>query len=78
MDTHLEVLEAEVMQLSPADKSHLLERLIATLDVDEEYQKAWEAVADQREADLDAGLAVEVSGEEAMTRLRARLARCQP
>lgn len=73
MNTHLEILEAEVMQLPPADKSHLLERLIATLDVDEEYQKAWDAVADQREAELDSGLAVAVPLEEAMQRLRARL-----
>lgn len=75
MNTHLEILEAEVMQLPLADKSHLLERLIATLDVDEEHQKAWNSVADQREAELDAGLAVEVPSEEAMARLRARLAR---
>lgn len=74
MSRHLEILEAEVMQLPAADKSHLLERLIATLDVDEEYQKAWEAVAEEREAELDSGSAVAVPLEEAMQRLRARLA----
>lgn len=74
MNTHLEILEAEVMQLPLADKSHLLERLIATLDADEEYEKAWEAVADRREAELDSGLVVAVPLEDAMKRLRARLA----
>lgn len=62
------------MQLPPADKSHLLERLIASLDADEEYEKDWEAVADRREAELESGLVAEVPIEEAMQRLRARLA----
>ena len=75
MNTHLEILEAQALQLPPADKSHLLERLIASLDADEEYEKAWEAVADQREADIVAGRAHWVDGDEAMQRLRAGLAR---
>ncbi len=75
MNTHLEVLEAQAMQLPPADKSHLLERLIASLDKDEEYEKAWEAVADQREAELESGLVEALPGEEVMRRLRARLGR---
>ncbi len=74
MNTQLEVLEAEVMQLPAADKSHLLERLIAALDADPEYERAWEAVADRREAELDASLVAAVPLEEAMQRLRARLA----
>ena len=32
MSTTLEILEAEVLKLAPADRSHLLERLIASLD----------------------------------------------
>ena len=73
MNTHLEILEAQALQLPPADKSHLLERLIASLDKDEEYEKAWEAVADRREAELESGLVAEVPFEEAMLRLRAKL-----
>lgn len=73
MNTHLEVLEAQALQLPPADKSHLLERLIASLDADEEVAKAWEAEADRREAELEAGLVVELPGEEVMRGLRARL-----
>jgi hypothetical protein len=61
--------------VAPADKSHLLELLIASLDKDEEYEKAWEAVADEREADIAAGRAQWVPGDEAMLRLRARLVR---
>jgi Putative addiction module component len=75
MNTRLEILVAQALQLSLADKSHLLERLIASLDADEEYAKAWEAVADQREADIASGRAHWVDGDEALLRLRASLVR---
>ncbi|WP_394792024.1 addiction module protein [Rhodoferax sp.] len=75
MATHLEVLEAEALKLAPADRSHLLERLIASLDIDPELEKVWELETDRREASLESGSAVEVPGHEAMARLRSRLAR---
>lgn len=75
MTTHLEALEAEALKLAPADRSHLLERLIASLDVDPDVEKAWELEADRREASLESGSAVEVAGQDAMSRLRSRLAR---
>ena len=75
MTTPLELLEAEALKLAPADRSHLLERLTASLDVDPEVQQAWEAEADRREASLASGAVAEVAGQEAMDRLRARLTR---
>lgn len=75
MNTNLEVLEAEVLRLAPVDRSHLLERLIASLDADPEVEEAWEREADRREADLDSGLIAAVPGQEAIARLRARLSR---
>ena len=75
MNTRLEVLEAEALKLAPADRSHLLERRIASLDSDPEVEEAWELEADRREASLEAGPAAEVPAEEAMSWLRARLAR---
>ncbi len=75
MSTSLEVLEAEVLQLAPADRSHLLEKLIASLDLDLEVEEAWAREADRREAELESGLVVAVPGEEAIVRLRARLSR---
>ncbi|MGB4857869.1 MAG: addiction module protein [Dokdonella sp.] len=75
MTTSLEVLEAEALKLAPADRSHLLERIIASLDADPEVEEAWEWEADRREASLVSGSAVEVPGQEAMDRLRSRLAR---
>jgi putative addiction module component (TIGR02574 family) len=75
VSTSLEVLEAEVLQLAPADRSHLLEKLIASLDLDLEVEEAWAREADRREAELESGLVVAVPGEEAIARLRARLSR---
>jgi Putative addiction module component len=50
MTTHLEALEAEALKLAPADRSRLLERLIASLDVDPDVEQAWELEADRRES----------------------------
>ena len=73
MSTSLEVLEAEVLQLAAADRSHLLERLIASLDSDPELDAAWEREADRREAELESGSVLPVPGHEAVARLRAKL-----
>jgi putative addiction module component (TIGR02574 family) len=73
MSTTLEILEAEVLQLPAADRSHLLERLIASLDPDPDVEEAWEQETDRREAQLAAGTATIVPGHDAIARLRARL-----
>jgi hypothetical protein len=73
MSTSLEVLEAEVLQLAPADRSRLFERLIASLDLDADVEQAWDEVADRRERELDAGTALMVPAPEAIARLRQRL-----
>ena len=75
VNTNLEVLEAEVLQLAPVERSHLLERLIASLDSDPEVEEAWEREADRREAELESGLIAAVPGQEAVARLRAKLQR---
>ena len=68
MSTNLEVLETEVLQLAPVERSHLLERLIASLDSDPEVEEAWEQEADRREAELESGATLAVSGQEAIAR----------
>jgi len=75
VNTNLEVLEAEAMKLAPSERAHLLERLIASLDTDPEVEDAWEREADRREAALESGHVTEVAGNEAISRLRSRLAR---
>lgn len=75
MSINLEVLEAEVLQLPPLERSRLLERLISSFDSDPEVEEAWEQEADRRESELESGSVTAVSGQEAITRLRARLTR---
>jgi putative addiction module component (TIGR02574 family) len=70
----LEILENEVLRLPPVERSHLLERLIASLDIDSEIEAAWEQEADRRETELAAGRATLIPAQEAIARLRARLA----
>lgn len=73
MTAELDLIEAEVFKLSPADRTHLLERLVASLDSDPEVEAAWEAEAERREAALAAGEVTEVSGPDVLARLRASL-----
>lgn len=72
MPTSLETLQAEVLRLPPADRAKLLDRLIASLDVDAGVEAAWDQVADQRERELSAGNASAVPFEVAIAKLEAR------
>lgn len=72
MTTTVETLEAEALKLAPADKSRLLERLIASLDEDPETEAAWDAVADAREDALRSGSVNPIFLGESLARLEAR------
>lgn len=72
MSSTLEKLQAEVLRLPPADRAKLLDRLIASLDVDASAEAAWDQLADQRENELAAGTTAEVPFEVAIARLEAR------
>ena len=72
MSTSLEAIQAEVLRLSPSDRSRLLERLIVSLDADAEVEAEWDRVADARESEVTSGLVTAVPLEEAMARLEAR------
>ena len=74
MSTTLETLQAEVWRLSPKDRARLLDRLIASLDADADAddEAVWDAVADKREAEMDAGTLEAVPLDAALSRLEAR------
>jgi putative addiction module component (TIGR02574 family) len=73
MPSQLEYVQAQVMQLSPAERNHLLEHIFLSLDTDAEVEAAWDKVADEREEDIAAGRSQWIPGDEAMQQLRARL-----
>jgi hypothetical protein len=72
METTLDALQAEVMKLSAADRSRLLDALLDRVDQDEEVEKEWEKVADRRDAELDSGAVVAVDGPAVLERLKAK------
>ena len=72
MATEFDTLQAEVLRLSPKDRARLLDRLIASLDADTEAEAAWDALAAQREAEIESGVIEPVSLDAAIARLEAR------
>lgn len=72
MSIPVEVLEVEVLSLPPAERSRLLDRLLASLDPDPEWEEAWAQETDRREVEIAAGRATWLPGEEVVARLRAK------
>lgn len=73
MSRPIEALAAEVLQLPSAARSRLLDRVVASLDADRARDAAWDALAAHRDAEIESGAAIAVSGPEAVARLRAEL-----
>ena len=73
MSIPLAVLEAELLSLPQADRSRMVDRLLASLGHDPEWEQAWSDEADLREAKINAGQAQWVNGPEAVARIRPLL-----
>lgn len=73
MPMQLDALETEVLKLSPAERSHLLDRLVASLDADSEIADAWALEAERRDAEIDAGRVTLVPGKVVLARLGSQL-----
>ena len=79
MNTSLKDLEAQALQLSPTERGELIHRLIVSLDdqrgdTPELIAQAWDDEIARRIADMAAGRTRWVDADEAMTRIRARVA----
>jgi putative addiction module component (TIGR02574 family) len=72
MSSTLEVLEAEALQLSASDRARLVERLIASLDIDPEVEEAWAAEVERRNAEIESGAVALIPGPEALAKLKAQ------
>ena len=73
MDTPLEALESQVLRLPAAERARLLDRVVARLDTDAARDKAWDAVAANREALMWDDPALLVSMDSVLEKLRAEL-----
>ena len=70
MSSKLEALEAEVLQLSAAERARLIDRLIASLDLDPEVEEAWAVEVERRNTEIESGRVPLISGPEALAKLR--------
>ena len=73
MATPIEALEAKVLNLPAAERSHLLDKLLASLDQDHSIEDAWQTEAKRRDDEIESGAVVADSGAAVMRRLRAGL-----
>ena len=73
MTTSLETVEAAAMQLSPEERSELIERLIDTVLPAPPLHPAWEAEIARRVAEMDAGLVEGIPAEQVFAEMRAMI-----
>jgi hypothetical protein len=70
--TPLDAVQSEVLKLSSVDRAKLLDALLDSIDWDEAAEREWEQLADERDAELDAGQESVLDGPAVLARLRAR------
>lgn len=73
MSISLEALEAELLNLGSADRSRLLDKLIASLDADRATDDAWKQEARRRDEEIESGAVQSIPGDVVLARLRAGL-----
>lgn len=74
MSLSIDDLQAEVLGLPPEARARLLELLLASFEPRSKAQQAWLELANQRRTAVDAGQVATVPLDEALTRVRARMA----
>jgi len=70
MSSTLEALEAEALQLSASERARLVDRLIASLDIDPEVEEAWAAEVERRNAEIESGVVSLIPGPQALANSR--------
>jgi putative addiction module component (TIGR02574 family) len=72
MATHIEILEAEALQLSAAERALLVQVLIASLDADVAVEEAWAVEVERRHAQIESGEVQLIPGDVALAQVRAK------
>jgi len=70
MASILETVEAAALQLPAPERARLVERLIASLDIDPDVERAWTAEVERRNAEIEAGAVSLLSGPETLAALK--------
>ena len=74
MTTPVHDLAAEVLDLPAEDCARMLELLIASFEPKSNAQKAWMSLVLRRREEVRSGKVAMVPGDEALARVRAKLA----
>lgn len=74
INSPLEDIEAAALQLTPSERAHLAERLLVSLDEDDEILATWVAEAERRGDAFDRGEMEAIDFDESIARLKAKLA----
>ena len=67
-------LHEKVLSLSSAERAALVELLLASFEPESPTQRAWARLASKRREDVRSGKVLMVSGEDALARIRAKIA----
>ena len=73
MSSPLEEIEAAALQLAPTERAHLAERLLVSLEEDDEILAAWVEEAERRADAFDRGEIEPVDFDDAIAQARARI-----
>ncbi|MBP5998313.1 MAG: addiction module protein [Azonexus sp.] len=73
INSPLEDIEAAALQLAPADRAHLAERLLVSLEEDDKIMAAWVEEAERRADAFDRGEIGAIDFDESLARLKAKL-----
>ena len=68
-------IAAAALELPPAERAQLAQRLMASLERDPEVEAAWDQEIRQRLAELEEGSAESIPAEEVFAAARSRLKR---
>lgn len=71
MSTNFEVLEQEALKLSADERAALAQRLISSLDEQDDVDDAWAAEVERRVSAVERGEIQDIPIAEALARLRA-------
>ena len=74
LSSPLEDIEAAALQLATGDRAKLAERLLISLEEDDEILASWVAEAERRADAFDRGETETIDFDEAIAQARARLA----
>lgn len=73
MGNKLELLEAEALKLTPAERAAFAQLLLASLDADAEIDEAWAVETERRIADIESGAVQTIPIADALAQVRAAL-----